>query len=98
MKPVQWTDTAKGDLKRLYEFLFQKNADAAKRAIELILHAVDILYEFPEAGRKRLSSSDFREIFARFGAGGFVVRYRILDERVIIVRIWHSLESREPPF
>lgn len=98
MKSVQWIDTAKDDLEPLYEFLFQKNTDAAERAIELILHAVDILYKFPEAGRKRLSNPDFREIFARFGAGGFVVRYRILDERVLIVRVWHSLEHREPPF
>jgi len=94
MKSVQWTDPAKDDLQRLYEFLFQKNADAAERAIELILHAVDILYEFPEAGRKRLSNPDFREIFARFGAADFVVQYRIKGYNVYILRVWHSLEER----
>ncbi|WP_426013129.1 hypothetical protein [Caulobacter sp. DWR2-3-1b2] len=29
-----------------------------------------------------------------FGQGGYIIRYRVTSDRVIITRIWHGLEER----
>lgn len=37
-----------------------------------------------------------REIFAAFGAGAYVLRYRInAHGEVVVIRVWHSRELRE---
>lgn len=36
----------------------------------------------------------FRELFVTFGARGYVIRYRIDKDHIVIVRVWHSLEQR----
>ena len=37
---------------------------------------------------------NFRELSVRFGARGYVIRYRYVDDVVVIVRAWHALEDR----
>jgi plasmid stabilization system protein ParE len=36
-----------------------------------------------------------RELFIPFGAGAYVLRYRIDRDTVIVIRVWHSREARE---
>ena len=37
-----------------------------------------------------------REIFAAFGAGAYVIRYRLDEQgRPVVIRVWHSREWRE---
>lgn len=40
--------------------------------------------------------TDRREIFLAFGAGAYVLRYRIDGDTVVILRTWHSREKRNP--
>ena len=37
---------------------------------------------------------DFRELSVKYGARGYVIRYRPIDDEVFIVRVWHTLEDR----
>ncbi len=90
---VRWSDGALEDLERLYDFIALHNADAAQKAMHTIFEAVALLGNYPEAGRIRPSNRQFREFAVKFGARGYMVRYRIHDDVVIIVRVWHVHEN-----
>jgi len=89
-----WLPEAQDDLARLYEFIQPHSADAAARAIVTLIEAAEALCAFPEKGAPWLPDPDFRELFVPFGARGYVLRYRVLDDRVLIVRVWHTREDR----
>lgn len=91
---LTWLPEAKADLSRLYDFIAYHNISAAARAVDAILEAVDHLTYNPNIGRFWEHDEKFREIIVQFGARGYVVRYRIIKDVVVIARLWHGLESR----
>ncbi len=86
---LQWLPEALADLKRLHGFIASHNADAANRAIDTLVKATQTLRHFPEQGQPWGPDMNFRELPVRFGAKGYVVRYRIVKNHVLIVRVWH---------
>ena len=94
MATVRWLPEALDDLKRLHAFIEPHSPDAAKRAVNTLIDAAEKLAEFPEKGRPWDLEMDFRELSVRFGARGYVIRYRFVDGEAIIVRVWHALEDR----
>ena len=76
------------------DFLRPKSADAARRAGEVIRQGVKILRAHPRLGRMIDDLPEqFREWPIDFGDSGYVVRYRISDEAVIILAIRHQKEA-----
>ncbi|MEM1086444.1 MAG: type II toxin-antitoxin system RelE/ParE family toxin [Pseudomonadota bacterium] len=53
------------------------------------------MQDFPELGQPWDADPAYRELTVVFGARGYVVRYRLMEDRVIIVRVWHGLEDRD---
>lgn len=94
MAIVKWLPEAQDDLRRLYEFILPHSPPAASRAIDAILENIDLLSSFPETGSPWEHDTNYREFHIRFGAKGYVVRYRIFEDQIIIARVWHSLEDR----
>jgi toxin ParE1/3/4 len=94
MTNLRWLPEALDDLKRLYAFIEPHSPNAAKRAVDTLIEAAHTLTESPEKGRPWDLEMDFRELSVRFGARGYVIRYRYTDDEVIIVRVWHALEDR----
>jgi plasmid stabilization system protein ParE len=35
-----------------------------------------------------------RELFVPFGVGAYVLRYRLREETIVVIRVWHSRELR----
>jgi plasmid stabilization system protein ParE len=56
--------------------------------------AFAILAEFPGVGVA--VRGGYRQHAVRFGKYGFVVRYRVTDDAILITRIWHGLQNRPP--
>jgi plasmid stabilization system protein ParE len=94
MSNLRWLPDALDDLKRLHAFIEPHSPQAAVRAVNTLIEAADFLLEFPEKGRPWDLEMDFRELPVRFGARGYVIRYRYYEDEVIIVRLWHALEDR----
>ena len=94
MASIQWLPDARDDLARLYAFILPHSSEAAQRAIETILKAVDSLVQFPQSGRPWEPDIKFREKPVQFGAKAYVIRYRLFEDKIIIVRVWHGLEDR----
>ena len=94
MPQVTFAPAAIRDLQRLRDFLRPKSADAARRAGEAFRQGVKILGAHPRLGRVVDDlSEEFREWLIDFGDSGYVVRYRIDDEAVTILNIWHQKEA-----
>jgi len=94
MITLRWAPEAVRDLARLREFLGDKNPSAAERAALRIREAAAVLREHPELGRIA-EDEEFRDLVAPLGGGAYVLRYRIDEDAVIVVRVWHSREDRE---
>ncbi len=91
---VIWLPEAAEDLTRLREFIAQENPTAARRAAQRIQSGVLILIDNPEAGKPLEDGTERRELFLPFGTGAYVLRYRLHGRVVVIIRVWHSRESR----
>ena len=94
MPQVTFAPAAIRDLQRLRDFLRPKSADAARRAGEAIRQGVTILGAHPRLGRMVDDlPEEFREWLIDFGDSGYVVRYRIGDEAVTILKVRHQKEA-----
>jgi len=94
MAIVRWLPDALDDLKRLHAFIEQHSPIAASRAVDTLIDSAQSLTDFPEKGRPWELEMGFRELSVKYGARGYVIRYRLVDEVVFIVRVWHALEDR----
>ena len=91
---VGWLPAALDDMRRLYDFLLDKDPAAAGRATRTIRAGADRLLDSPEIGRPLADGTGRRELVIPFGAGAYVLRYRIHDDTVVVIRVWHGREAR----
>lgn len=95
MTIVKWLPESVADIQRLHSFLEQIDAQAAARAASCILEGVSLLKQSPNIGRLMPDETGRRELFVPFGAGAYVLRYKLESETtVVIIRVWHSRENR----
>ncbi len=94
MAKLVWLPQTQKDIKRLYDFLRDKNPTAANNAIRAIRTGARQLEDYPEAGRPMNDGTGRRELVMTFGAGGYVLRYMLDDQKVVIIRVWHGRENR----
>ena len=92
---VRYTHAARDDLKRLYRFLLDRDADAARLALESIVKSVEMLRAFPFTCRKVDADNPFlRELLISFGASGYVALFEIEDDKnVVILVVRHQRED-----
>jgi plasmid stabilization system protein ParE len=92
---VRYTDGARDDLRRLFDFLLSKDPAAAKRVINQIDKGMLLLREFPFTCRKADPANPFlRELLISFGTAGYVALFEIEDsDAVTILAVRHQRES-----
>jgi plasmid stabilization system protein ParE len=93
MARVELTRRAHADLGRLRRWLADKNPEAAERAARAIIDGLMGLGVFPLMGA-RAASGGGRELAIDFGRDGYVARYRVDGDRVVVTRIFHAREQR----
>jgi len=54
---------------------------------------MESLDRFPERGAPA-STESVRQLYVPFGRAGYVIQYAIVEDAVMILRIFHSLEER----
>ena len=94
MRVLRWAPEAVQDLVRLREFIGHKNSGAAARAALRIREAAAVLRDRPELGRA-VEDEEFRDLVAPFGGGAYVLRHRIDEDAVVVVRVRHNKEERD---
>jgi plasmid stabilization system protein ParE len=89
-----WEPGAIDDLSRLREFLESKNPKAAVKAAQSIVKTANSLLEFPHLGHPIEDFPEFNKIFVPFGKNGYDMHYRIDQVNIVILRVWHTRETR----
>ena len=89
---IEWTKRAKDDLVRFHLFLAPTAPAAAARVVQDLLRAPGRLIDFPRIGEK-LAGYDSREV-RRIVVGHYELRYELVDDRIIVLRLWHHREDR----
>ncbi|HGY1053534.1 TPA: type II toxin-antitoxin system RelE/ParE family toxin [Aeromonas salmonicida subsp. pectinolytica] len=94
MPQVIFAPGAIRDLQRIRDFLHQKNPIAAQRAAMTIIQSVQVLGQQPQIGRPIEDMPDaYREWVIEFGDSGYVARYRLDDETIVILAVRHQREA-----
>jgi plasmid stabilization system protein ParE len=89
---LRWTNSARSDLVRLYEFLQPVNGPAAVRAVRQLVSGVKRIPAHPRLG-SRLREFEPREV-RRVVVGDYEIRYEIADTDIFVLRIFHVREDR----
>lgn len=85
--------SAQADLRRLVAAIGDpKRTAPAARALKRLISAFEILAAFPMAGVA--VKQPYRQHAVRFGKFGFVIRYRMDRDTIVITRFWHGREDR----
>ncbi len=92
MRRVEISAHAQRDLQYLRRWLADRAPGASKRATKTIMAAAKSLADFPERGH--LTLEGIRELPVPFGSAGYVLQYFVEGSRVVIARVFHSLERR----
>ena len=94
MSQVIYSASAIRDLERLRDFLREKNPMAASQAAKSIIDSIQMLSSSPQIGIPVENlPQDFRDWLIKFGRSGYVARYRISDNGVVILAIRHQKEG-----
>jgi len=95
---LKWLPGALHDVARLRDFIRVHNPAAAQRAAKRIREGARKLQAHPMLGRPVLDIErpPLRDMFIPFGQAGYWLRYAVLEDAILIVKIWHGRENREP--
>jgi plasmid stabilization system protein ParE len=92
---IRYTRAAREDLHRLFAYLLERDALAARRARDAIVKAAALLADFPFTCRKVDENDPFlRELLVPFGSSGYVALFEIeKPDTVTILAIRHQREE-----
>lgn len=94
MPQVRYAPRALRDLAELRDFLRAKSPQAARRAGEAILKELQVLGQHPHIGRPVDDLPEvYREWLIDFGDSGYVARYRVDGDTVVVLAIRHQKEA-----
>lgn len=84
------------DLRRLHDFVAAKDPLAARRLSKSLSDGIKRLKQFPHMGRRVRQSADVwaPEEIRDWVTGTYIARYLLLDETIVILRVWHQKENR----
>lgn len=94
MSQVIYSPSAVRDLNRIRQFLKSKDPRAAARAGQTIISSMREVAKLPSIGKPiDQMPQEFRDWIIDFGQAGYVVRYRISGENVVVLAVRHQRES-----
>jgi plasmid stabilization system protein ParE len=91
---VRFTQDAEDDLLRLFDFLLEKDIDAAERANAAIEEGIRLLSFSPFSCRKAGDNPLVRELLIPFGSTGYVALFEIDGPATVtILAVRHQRED-----
>ncbi|PSR13215.1 type II toxin-antitoxin system RelE/ParE family toxin [filamentous cyanobacterium CCP3] len=94
MPTVVWSRPALADLDRQYRFLKDQNPELASRAVQAIIQAGKSLAQSPQRGTPIAAAPGLRKLVVRFGKVGYLLHYTVLEDEVLILRVYHGRQNR----
>ncbi|MCP4287184.1 MAG: type II toxin-antitoxin system RelE/ParE family toxin [Gammaproteobacteria bacterium] len=90
---VRYSRETISDLRRVREFIEEKNPQAAQRMAALLLKGINQLKSFPGLGTEVHLAMD-PEVIRDLVVGKYIVRYLIGSEEIYVLRVWQHRENR----
>ena len=91
---IRFTPDAEDDLLRLFDFLLEKDIDAAERANAAIEEGIRLLSYSPFSCRKAGDNPLVRELIIPFGSAGYVALFEIEGPATVtILAVRHQRED-----
>jgi plasmid stabilization system protein ParE len=90
---LSYTPEAIQDLVRLRAFIAEHNPQVAKRLSDQLRSSIQKLTQFPNMG-VAVKLAPNPKLLRDFIRGDYVVRYLVLEDKVIILRVWQGRENR----
>ncbi len=95
---VRFTEGARADLDRLYDFILERDAGdwtVAERAVQAIEAGIRILERSPFTCRKATTGNSFlRELLIPFGHAGYVALFEVEDAKTVtVLAVRHQRED-----
>ena len=93
---LAYSREARDDLVRLRAFIAEHDAAAAERSAGRLLQGIGRLMRHPQLGRQvRIAPEELApEEIRDWVVAAYVVRYLVLDDHVVVLRIWHEKVNR----
>ena len=89
---VKWTRRATLDVERLCRFFAEYDHAAARELAKRLDAAPEQLISFPRLGQ-RVDGYELKEV-RKLIISRYVLHYEVVDNEVLIMRIWHVREDR----
>jgi plasmid stabilization system protein ParE len=91
-----YSPEAVADLRRPHDFVAEQNPLTARRLSKSLRDNIKRLKQFPHMGRRVRQSADVwaPEEIRDWVTGTYIARYLLLNETIVILRIWHQKENR----
>lgn len=91
---LEWSLDALADLDRFARFLHEQFPEFAARVADEIVVRADILRRHPKLGRPIAGREEYREIMLHVLGGVYVFQYRYDGNGILMLRVFHSRETR----
>ncbi|HVT97994.1 MAG TPA: type II toxin-antitoxin system RelE/ParE family toxin [Acidobacteriaceae bacterium] len=88
---IRWTPNATDDLERIAAYLKEHHPGYAESTVRELNANVQSLQKFPRLGRLGREEGTRELVFGRLP---YVAVYRVKDEAVEVLRIWHAAQNR----
>ena len=92
---VEWSGAALADLDRFAQFLQDQFPKSAKVVARELIAQVTILSEHSNLGRPLGKRSDLRQVIVRVLNASYIIQYRLMTDRLVILRVYHGRELRD---
>ena len=91
---IEWSLDALADLERFATFLHEQFPDLAARVAHELIARADILRRHPKLGRPIATREEYREVVLQVLGGAYVLQYRYDGHAILMLRVFHSRETR----
>ena len=91
---LSYSADAIDDLDRLRQFIAQHNEAAANRISLHLVSKIERLADFPQLGTV-IDHPDAPDSIRQLVIQKYIVRYLILTDSVVVLRVWHHREERK---
>lgn len=91
---VEWSADALADLDRFATFLHEHHPDLAGIVAREIIEKAKVLSDRPYIGRPLTERGEFRQLVLQVLNARYVFQYRVDDQRLVMLRVFHGREGR----